>query len=109
MIKQMADGKFTYTAWDRTKAKVMYPQYPAWGYVIYMVFVVVPLLCIIYPPIIDCITHSRLDTEQTEARSRAIDCEACSPGCMSLSRTYNLSPFSSPRVNGHVNQVVEHD
>jgi len=106
MIRAIADGQFTYTAWDRNEAEVKNLPYPAWGYIIYTVFVLVPLVCIIYPPVKDCIGRNRSDP-LAGGNSCAVLCDPCC--CVGRSRTYNISPIGSPWVNGHVNRTVEGD
>lgn len=106
MIRSLVDGNFTYTAWDRNQAKVKQQPYPAWGYVIYTLFVLIPLLCIIYPPIKDCVKRRRSEAEDREDPCAVI----CESSCyFGRSRTYHLSPTNRLHLNGHVNQSVQED
>ncbi|XP_068722930.1 sodium- and chloride-dependent transporter XTRP3-like [Montipora capricornis] len=107
MIKAMAKGEFTYTAWDRNQAKVKYIPYPAWGYLLYAVFTLVPVICIVYPPLKDYFVRIKSDAEADEMLSESNDSVSCC--CVGWSRTYNISPRNSTRINGHVNLTVAVD
>lgn len=107
MIEAIAKGNFTYTAWDRNQAKVKYHQYPAWGYVIYAIFALVPMFCIVYPPLKDYFVHNNSDDETAGLTSESYSTVLCC--CLDRSRNYNVSPKNSKRVNGHVNHTVEGD
>ena len=95
-----------------SQAKVKYIPYPPWGYVIYMVFVLIPSICIIYPPLKDCFTRLRAGPEMRENFSDS-SCSGISSrelGCIiGRSRSYNVTPISSPCVNGHVNRTVDEE
>ena len=85
-----------------------YPPYPPWAYVIYMVFVLIPSICIIYPPLNDCFKRRRAEPEGRENFSdRSSSCEL---GCIvGRSRSYNITSINSPCVNGHVNRTVDEE
>lgn len=112
IIRQIARGEFAYTAWDRDEAKVKYPPYPPWAYVIYMVFALIPSICIIYPPLNDCFKRRRAEPEAGEncSDSSSFGVSSCELGCIvGRSRSYNITPVSSPCVNGHVNRTVDEE
>ena len=89
------------------QAKVKYHQYPAWGYVIYAIFALVPMFCIVYPPLKDYFVHNNSDDETAGLTSESYSTVLCC--CLDWSRNYNVSPRNSKRVNGHVNHTVEGD
>ena len=94
------------------QAKVKYPPYPPWAYVIYMVFVLISSICIIYPPLNDCFKRRRAGPAAREnlSDSSSSGVSSCELGCIvGRSRSYNISPVSSPCVNGHVNRTVDED
>ena len=96
------------------QAKIKYPPYPPWAYVIYMVFVLIPSICIIYPPLNDCFKRRRAGPAAREnlsdMYSSSSGVSSCELGCIvGRSRSYNISPVSSPSVNGHVNRTVDED
>lgn len=112
IIRQIVRGEFAYTAWDRDEAKVKNPPYPPWAYVIYMVFVLIPSICIIYPPLNDCFKRRRAEPEAREnfSDSSSFGVSSCELGCIvGRSRSYNITPVSSPSVNGHVNRIVDEE
>jgi len=94
------------------QAKVKYPPYPPWAYVIYMAFALIPSICIIYPPLHDCFTRRRAQPETREnfSDSGSSGISSCELGCIvGRSRSYNITPISSPCVNGHVNRTVDEE
>lgn len=94
------------------QAKVKYTAYPPWAYVIYMVFVLVPSICIIYPPLNDCFTRRRAvpETRKNFSDSGSSGISSCELGCIvGRSKSYNITPISSPYVNGHVNRTVDEE
>ena len=89
------------------QAKVKYIPYPAWGYLLYAVFTLVPVICIVYPPLKDYFVRIKSDAEADEMSSESNDSVSCC--CVGGSRTYNVSPRNSTRINGHVNLTVADD
>lgn len=95
----------THCVFNFFQAEIKYLQYPAWGYVIYTLFVLIPVLCIIYPPIKDYVAQRRSESENS-GDSLSTVCERC---CyFGRSRSFDLEQSTSC-VNGHVNQSVQAD
>ena len=95
----------THCVFNFFQAEIKYLQYPAWGYVIYTLFVLIPVLCIIYPPIKDYVAQRRSESENSRDSLSTV-CERC---CyFGRSRSFDLEQSTSC-VNGHVNQSVQAD
>ncbi|PFX32317.1 sodium- and chloride-dependent transporter XTRP3-like isoform X2 [Stylophora pistillata] len=112
LVQTIRNGEFTYTAWDRTEAKIKALPYPPWAYVIYLFFVLIPSICLIYPPIMDRLTRRRRgpDIMQSLGDDSSVASTGCAPPCcIGRSRSYNIDipPVSNLCVNGHVNRTVD--
>lgn len=112
IVQMIRNGEFTYTAWDRTEAKVKALPYPPWAYIIYLFFVLIPSVCLIYPPIMDRLTRGRRgpDIMQSPSDNSSVASTNCAPPCcIGRSRSYSIDipPVSNICVNGHVNRTVD--
>lgn len=94
------------------QAKVKALPYPPWAYIIYLFFVLIPSVCLIYPPIMDRLTRGRRgpDIMQSPSDNSSIANTNCAPPCcIGRSRSYSIDipPVSNICVNGHVNRTVD--